>query len=56
MLWAALAKQGVPYAGDKVLYGMYQAHAVLSPRDSSVADVILMLERPEDHIMKSPGR
>ena len=56
VLWAALAKQGVPYAGDKVLYGMYQAHAVLSPGDSSDADVILMLEHPEDYMKNLPSR
>ena len=56
VLYAALAMQGVPYAGDRVLGGVYLAHAVLSPRDSSIADLILVLERPEHFIKNFPSR
>ena len=56
VLCAALTMQGVPYAGDRVLCGVYQAHAVLSPRDSSIADLILVLERPEHSIKNFPSR
>ena len=54
-LCAALAMQGVPYKAQ-VPCGMHWAHAVLSPHNISAADVLLMLERPEDFITNVPSR
>ena len=54
-MWAALAMKGVPHK-SQVHCGMYWAVAVLSPRNSSVAEVLLVLDRPEDHLTNLSSR
>ena len=47
--------QEVPYTAQ-VLCGVYRAHALLSPHDNGVAEVILMAEHPRDFIKNAPKR
>ncbi|KAL3149827.1 hypothetical protein ABBQ38_013648 [Trebouxia sp. C0009 RCD-2024] len=54
-LWAALALQSVSYK-VQVPCGMYRAAAVLSPRNSNVAVVLLMLAPPGDFLQNVPSR
>ena len=55
VMWAALAMQEVLYKAQ-VQRGVYRAHALLSPCDRGVPDVILMLEGPGDHLVNLPSR
>ena len=52
---AALALQGVPYKAH-VQRGRYRADVVLSPHNTNVGEVILMVERPGVHLIKVPSR
>ncbi|KAL3146575.1 hypothetical protein ABBQ32_000815 [Trebouxia sp. C0010 RCD-2024] len=55
MLKAALAMHGMPLnAGTP--YGMYYPDAVLLPHDSSLAEVLLVLDHSGDHVMNVPSR
>ena len=55
VMLAALAMQEVPYKAQ-VQRGVYQADALLSSRSKGVAEVILMVERPGDHLVNLPRR
>ena len=55
MMWAALAMHQVPYKAQ-VRPGVYWADALLSPINSEVAEVILMVERPRYFIKNMPNR
>ena len=55
VMWAALAMQEVPYKAQ-VQRGVYCVHALLSPRDSGIAEVMLMVEGPGDHLVNLPSR
>ncbi|KAL3149757.1 hypothetical protein ABBQ38_013583 [Trebouxia sp. C0009 RCD-2024] len=52
---AALAKQNLLYK-LQVPFGVYQADAVLYPHHSNGAEVLLMLERPNEYIINLPKR
>ena len=54
-LYGALAMQNLRYKAE-LFRGIYQADAVLSPPDSSSAQLILMLERPGQYLTNAPGR
>ena len=55
VMWAALAVQEVPYIAQ-VQCGVYRAHALLSPHNKGVAKVILMVQRPDDHLSNLRSR
>ena len=55
LLRAAPAMQGVPYQAQ-VQRGVYWADALLSPCDTGVAEVILVVQGPADHLINLPSR
>ena len=55
VMWAALAMQEVPYKAQ-VQRGVHWADALLSPCDTGVAEVILVVQGPADHLMNLPSR